>query len=267
LGRPGDSLASAQEAVRLAPYVWQTHYQLAMALRLGRRPRTADALAAVDEALRLAPHESQVHNLAGICLDELGRRDEAVRAYEESLRLDPTSAFAMNNLAADRLNRGKLAAASRMLTSGLSADPQQRFLHQNFDAILISLVSRLFVALMQFGILLGILAMGAVPYALRVAFVVAMLAVFGLLTWRVVRHLPRRSLRRARGLFRRSRAGRRALLVVFAVLTVCVVAVGLAPATIAVRIAEVVVGAMPILLLGVVVAWLLRAGLDLLRRR
>lgn len=258
VSRYNDAVASAREAVRLAPYLWQTHYTLGMALRLGRRPRTRDALACANEAVRLAPHASHTHNLAGLCLDDLRLGDEAIKAYREALRMDPENATAMNNLAASQLEGGRLADASRMLTSGLSTAPQESMLHRNYDFLLLRLVWRLYIALIALGLILGILAGNQAPYAVRVATVAALLAVYVAAAQRVTRHLPRGTHLWARGLFRRIGWLQRLVVAGFLLLSVTVLVMGLAPSDVALATG---IGTLVVLrAIGIVswVSWVLR---------
>ena len=51
-----------------------------------------------DAAIELAPSLAEAHNLRGINLEELGRREEAIKAYKEAIRLDPGLADAGKNL-------------------------------------------------------------------------------------------------------------------------------------------------------------------------
>lgn len=229
LDRTNDAVRAAREAVRAAPGMWQTHYTLGMALRTGRMPRTRDALDCANEAVRLAPHESSPYNLAGLCLDDLRMPVEAQRAYEEALRLDPQSATALNNLAATTAQRGRLAAAARLLSAGLSSDPQEAMLHDNYDRLLLALVLRLNLLLLGFGILFAVLVGADAAYAIRVVTVLVLLGSIGLLIRSVARNLPRGSHLWARGMFRRVEISERIFLGVFLLLAPAVLALGLAP--------------------------------------
>ncbi len=259
VGRPHDAIWAAREAVRLAPYLWMTHYTLGMALRGGHRPQSSAALECANQAIRLAPHASEAHNLAGLCLDDLKRPVEARKAYSEAVRLNPNDTMALNNLAADTLDRGKLGAAGRLLTSALSSDPQERLLHQNYDAILLKLVRRLYFALILLGVLLAVLAGVDAPYFSRVGTVVLLLGVYAAATWRVTRSLPRGAHLVARGLFRRSSGLERVLVAAFVLLSVAVVVMGVAPRETALAVG---VG-MLVLLRGVgivfIIGWVLSA--------
>lgn len=264
--RVPEAVASAREAVRRDPQMWQTHYCLGLALRSGRLPRSRDALECANQAVRLAPHQSQPHNLAGLCLDDLGLHDEARRAFEEALALDPTSATALNNLAATHLDGGRLRAGIRMLSSGLSASPQAQALHENYDVLLLKLASRLYIALGALGIVLQILAATGAPYLARVITVVALITAYALITHRVTRLLPRGSSIWVRGLFRRSSNWRRLGLVLLAVLTVGVIVMGVAPAELAVSTGAALVVALQFVGIGVVTVGVIGAVVSLFRR-
>lgn len=224
----------AREATRLAPYDWSTHYTLGLALRSGRRPRSRQALACANEAIRLAPHQTHAHNLAGLCLDDLKQVKESDRAFREALRLDPANAIALNNLAGNAIDGGRLADASKMLTSALSIDAQRQMLHQNYDILLLRLIRRLYLALAALGAVLVVMVLAETPYPFRVSVVVLLLGCYAAATRRVVRHLPRGSHLWARGLIRRVDFAQRALVVGFVLLSVGVVVTGVAPRSIAV---------------------------------
>ena len=78
-------------------------------------------------------------------------------------------------------------------------------LHQNYDMMLLSLIRRLYFALIRpSGAVLAVLAGTEAPYLARVATAVILLGVRGRDWRRVTRHLPRGAHLWARGLFRRS---------------------------------------------------------------
>jgi tetratricopeptide (TPR) repeat protein len=54
--------------------------------------READAAIAIDPSL------AEAHNLRGIALEELGRKDEALKAYGQAISIDPGFREAKNNL-------------------------------------------------------------------------------------------------------------------------------------------------------------------------
>ena len=57
-----------------------------------------EALEECDAAIDLDPGLAEAHNLRGMILDELGRKEEALAAYREALRLDPSFQEASDNL-------------------------------------------------------------------------------------------------------------------------------------------------------------------------
>ena len=56
------------------------------------------ALEECDAAIRVDPRLADAHNLRGVILEELGRREEAVLAYHEAIRLDSGFREARENL-------------------------------------------------------------------------------------------------------------------------------------------------------------------------
>lgn len=56
------------------------------------------ALVECEMAIRLDPKLSDAHNLRGVVLEELGRKQEAIAAYREAVRLDPNFHEAKRNL-------------------------------------------------------------------------------------------------------------------------------------------------------------------------
>jgi tetratricopeptide (TPR) repeat protein len=57
-----------------------------------------NALRECELAIQLAPDWAEAHNLRGIVLEELGRKEEAIAAYREAVRLDPAFREARENL-------------------------------------------------------------------------------------------------------------------------------------------------------------------------
>ena len=81
------------------------------------------ALGYIEQAIVDGLHTAEAHNLRGLILDELGRKDEAVLAYREALRREPDYGPAQENLASaerelqDELEAG-LAAHGRHASLG-----------------------------------------------------------------------------------------------------------------------------------------------------
>lgn len=225
-----EAVRPAREAVRLAPQTWETHHVLGSVLRAGVPPvpraRLEAAVVAAKEAIRLAPHEASPHNLAGLCFSDLSDPTRAAAAYTEALRLDPANATAMNNLAVLRLDRGKLREGTRHLVSALGSAPQDTTLHENYDALVFRLITRLCLALVGLGIVLLAMAMSPSPYLVRACTASLFLVVYAVGARSVTRHLPEGPHRWMRGVLRRTDKNQRVLLIAFVALIGAVLAIG-----------------------------------------
>lgn len=127
-GRPGEALASFQEAARLQPGVAAPWHNQGLAL--ARLNRTDEAVASYREAIRLQPDHVGAWNNLGNALLRLGRADEARAAYEGAIRLRPELADGYSNLANLFLEQGQLAAAVRYGEESVSRDtrhPEARY--------------------------------------------------------------------------------------------------------------------------------------------
>ncbi len=143
LGRPGDALVQAQEAVRLRPTYPEAQTNLGIALAQLQRP--AEALPSCLEALRLQPDGARVHSNLGAVLVQLGRGPEAVAHFEESLRLAPDSPDAVrvrNNLGLALLKAGRLSAAITQFEAVLRLEPARAETHYSL-AVALGLSERL----------------------------------------------------------------------------------------------------------------------------
>ncbi len=97
LGRDSEAVASAQEAVRLAPGSWAARLRLAGALR--RFPaRWREAWEEARRAVRYAPDEPGPHALSGDLALIRGEHDAAAASYRAALRRDPGQPGARVNL-------------------------------------------------------------------------------------------------------------------------------------------------------------------------
>lgn len=85
LGRDSEAVASAQDAVQLAPGSWAARLRLGAALR--RLPgRWRDAWAQAQKAVRFAPDEADPHVLAGDLALVRADHEHAAKSYEAALR-------------------------------------------------------------------------------------------------------------------------------------------------------------------------------------
>lgn len=158
------SLAAAERAVALAPETWRTHYTLANAYLTDRDCRSERALEAADEAVRLDPGNAEAHNIRGMCLGRLGRKDEERAAYEESLRCNPRHAPALNNLALlDRLRNPSRAA--ELLSRAATADPGREQIQRNLVGIVHNAAYRTLWSVVLYGVLVAVATrLGASPW-------------------------------------------------------------------------------------------------------
>jgi tetratricopeptide (TPR) repeat protein len=141
------AVQAAQEAVRLEPAVWQTHYQLAAARY--RVPRGARlALVDAQQALRLAPDQPSVHRLMGTILGSLRRTRAARGSFAQALRLDPHDAIARHELARLSLRRGNLIGAARGFGQAVALDPSLEVGVRNLDLVIVQVLR--FIVLVLF---------------------------------------------------------------------------------------------------------------------
>jgi len=69
------------------------------------------ALTAVEEALIELPGSAEAHYVRAVCLQRVGRNDDAVHEYEEVLKLDPKHAYAASDLGTLHMDGGELLKA------------------------------------------------------------------------------------------------------------------------------------------------------------
>jgi tetratricopeptide (TPR) repeat protein len=91
-----DPVRLFEDAVRHAPGLFASNYQLAEALR--ERGECAAAVPYYERAVALGPGFLDAGNNLGVCLAETGRYKEARRAFDAVLARDPAYPRALNNL-------------------------------------------------------------------------------------------------------------------------------------------------------------------------
>ncbi|UAL28808.1 tetratricopeptide repeat protein [Nocardioides rotundus] len=259
-----DADRSARECLRLEPHDWTSHYAMARVLLSGPRPRLREAYDAARTSVGLAPDQPAAHNLVGLCLDNLGNRDEAERAYRNALAIDPGHTMAQNNLATLQMERGRLGHGARMLRQAVSQAPQEKVLHQNLHRILLLLGRRALIAIATAGIVLGAMIAQDAPWWSRALVGAAFLAGLGWLLHRFRANLPR-------GV---GQWGREALAAVprrwqlfYGLLVLVVLLLAFAPASIAGPAGLGFLGLARVVGLVVILGWLGGALLNLVRRR
>ncbi|WP_329584353.1 tetratricopeptide repeat protein [Kitasatospora sp. NBC_01250] len=143
LGRPDESLAAAQEAVRIDPQRWQGFAALSESL-IAWQPRWPEAFDAAAQAVRLGPQETGAHYALWKAALVNGRADVLRQALLETLRIDPQNAWALGELAAHAAKDAagppltgagaRLPAAADAYATALAADPQDAGLRRGLDA-------------------------------------------------------------------------------------------------------------------------------------
>jgi uncharacterized RDD family membrane protein YckC/Tfp pilus assembly protein PilF len=81
------------------------------------------ALRECEQAIQLAPGLAEAHNLRGVVLEELGRREEAITAYREASHLDPSFRDARRNLA-------EAEAAARLVETSSERHLERAYGHE-----------------------------------------------------------------------------------------------------------------------------------------
>ena len=132
LGRPGEALEAAGEAIALDPRFAAAQANAGVALRaLGRRAEAAERFRA---AAGLEPANAEAHANLGVTLTELGAVQEAEVALEAALRLAPEWADGWYNLGNARLRQLRLAEAEAAYRRALELHPGHAEAHANLAA-------------------------------------------------------------------------------------------------------------------------------------
>ena len=147
-----DAVASAREAVRLAPADANSHLALAQALPLTGDVREADR--AIQEVLRLAPNSAASWVSASLVALAAKNWPAAISASRKALAIEPENYAALNNLGVALRASGKGREGTRVLAQAARANPDAHLARQNLSraglnivriAILICLLPLLFI--------------------------------------------------------------------------------------------------------------------------
>ena len=87
--------------------------------------RYGEALAVLAELLSDRPDHAEAMHLSGVCLAQLGRKEEAESALRAALSVRPDYAVAMNNLGALLAGNGRAAEAVDIFTRAAALRPQE----------------------------------------------------------------------------------------------------------------------------------------------
>ncbi|MFF1838335.1 tetratricopeptide repeat protein [Streptomyces sp. NPDC058231] len=134
LRRIDEALATAQEAVRVAPHDYQSYGALSEALNAWQ-PRWPEALEAAQEAVRLGPEETWTYAALWKAAQLNGRNDISELALRETLRIDPNDAWALG-LRADAqaaVPGVRPKQQAEVYATALAADPSSGRMRQGLD--------------------------------------------------------------------------------------------------------------------------------------
>jgi Tfp pilus assembly protein PilF len=144
LGRHGEAVAAAREAVRLDPGSWRGMTRLAQAL-IPATPDRREARATAERARDLAPLVPDTHIAVGFVEAAAGHRKAAVAAYRKALELDPDNTVAHNELARLHLRAGtpaSLAKAAMGFATAVQTDPRASISRHNLDVAVGTFLAR-----------------------------------------------------------------------------------------------------------------------------
>lgn len=145
------------------------------------------------------------------------------------MRLDPQNALVLANVARLNLGSGRLASAATSLTSGLSADAQQDTLHRLYDALVVTLIRRMYLIELIFGVVVCCLALARAPYVARAAAGLSMVLALTLGSWSILRRLPKGASSYTLSVTRRHRGAVGLLVVLAAVIGALVLVMSFGP--------------------------------------
>src|SRR5262249_5450434 len=95
----------------------------------------ADAERFAREAVQAAPGSSIAHNMLGVVLDRLARKDEALDHFNAAVKLDPAFVSGRNNLGRFLAERGERTEAIKQFEQVLKIDPAHVQAHFNLGVL------------------------------------------------------------------------------------------------------------------------------------
>ena len=194
---PQQAVASARQAVRLAPNLAVAHAQLAIALAHGSYREKRESPHEAEHAIALQPENADIHFMAGNA--SLGRRKykEAEQHYLRALEITPDYAPALNNISVARLRRGRFLSAADGFGGAAAIDPSNDLHRRNLDAAVNRYLRMAYRALTIVAILtinnngFGYLAI-ALP-VVTIGLIIHARGTLNSLTWSYISRLPRRN--------------------------------------------------------------------------
>ena len=94
-----------------------------------------EALLLASDSIELLGESGWIRNLRALCLDDLGRTDEALVDYEAAVRLSPSDPILVGNLGASYHDSGRLDEAVAMMRRALSLNPNLGYLYERLADI------------------------------------------------------------------------------------------------------------------------------------
>lgn len=147
-----EAFAAISESIRLDPYDADFFAQAAQ-IKLATR-NWAAGLDLAQQGLAIDPEDSGCNNLRTLCLERLGRTEEALGAAADNLKNSPDDSYSHSSHGWALLNAGKHLEAQNAFRESLRLDPTNEMARDGMiDAI--SSRSRLFRAMRSFHISLS----------------------------------------------------------------------------------------------------------------
>jgi Flp pilus assembly protein TadD len=194
LGRTGESIHHAREAVRINPDSWPALTTLARSLAHNKSD-LPEARELAARAVALAPNNAETHLTAGVVAAAAKNRSDAEASFRQALSIEPQNSAAHNELARMRMGGrhhtkpAGLADAATGFAASIRVNPRADQGRRNLEHVL-----RVFLAKTSYFIFIDaylIARIGASSSATTIARLlpIALLAVPGAYAWRFVSHL------------------------------------------------------------------------------
>lgn len=253
--RRREAVSAAREAVRLAPNSAATHYTLANMLRRGGHRSKREALDAAQRALALSPHDADCHNLVGLCLEAVGRKNEASASFNEGLRIDPHHALLLNNLGALRIGQYDPTGAGHAIVAGLNVDAHHEVLQRNLGGVLMYVAFKVAASSYFTAIGIGLVAIGHGDYWFRALLGAAYLVAEGIFTRKALTPIPHEARARVVRMSIQRHRSVRAVLGLTSLMVVITLTIAFAPYEVSVMLTTFLVALMGLLAIAGLAYW------------
>ncbi len=124
------AIANFEEALKMDPASWETHYDLGLALLSSARNK--EAVAHLEEALRATPGKTEILMALGTAFERLGEPEKAVEQYGLVLKANPQSVPALVAMGKALIAERQFHAAIQWL-SGSTNERVQRLLAEAYE--------------------------------------------------------------------------------------------------------------------------------------